>query len=156
MTTSRAITTRKPRWPAGRPDDRGSESVELALLLPIILISIGVLVAFAIVSLAGDRISGVAGVAARNASLARTPSDAQRLARAGAVAALADANLRCGSVRVDVDTAGFAASPGTASTVTVNVWCTVALGQLGVPGLPGARTLHDVATSPLDPARDLP
>ena len=136
--------------------DRGSEAVELAILIPIVLVVIALLVAFARIALAGDRISGVAGAAARDASLARSAADAQQAARTGATAALASARLHCTRIRVDVNTAGFAASPGTASVVTVNVYCAVTLSDLGVPGLPGSKTLHDVATSPLDPARDVP
>jgi Flp pilus assembly protein TadG len=130
--------------------------VELAILLPIVLVVIALLIAFARVALAGDRISGVAGAAARDASLARSATDAQQAARVGVTAALTSAKLHCARIRVDVDTAGFAALPGTASVVTVNVYCTVTLSDLGVPGLPGSKTLHDVATSPLDPGRDAP
>jgi Flp pilus assembly protein TadG len=137
-------------------DDDGSESVELAILLPVAIIILGLLVAFARITLAADRISGVASVAARDASLARSATDAQRLARIGATSALASADLYCTGIRVDVDTSGFAKLPGTAASVTVDVYCTVRLSDLGVPGMPGSKTLHDVATSPVDPARDIP
>lgn len=158
MTRRKAI---KPdRWRRGRVtrrrrDDRGSESVELAYLLPI---GIMVLVLMAIggrIALAGDRISGVAGIAARDASLARSAADAQSIAQSSATAALRDDGLHCTDIRVDVDTAGFTAAPGTPASITVNVWCTVDLSDIAVDGMPGSKTLHDVATSPLDPARDI-
>jgi Flp pilus assembly protein TadG len=136
-------------------DDRGSESVELAILLPVGLLVLAMLVIGARIALAGDRISGVAGIAARDASLARSASAAQQMAATSATDALADRNLHCADVQVTVDTSGFSSAPGAPAAVTVAVACTVDLSDIGVAGLPGSRTLRDTATSPLDPARDL-
>jgi Flp pilus assembly protein TadG len=136
-------------------DDRGSESVELAILLPVGLLVLAMLVIGARIALAGDRISGVAGIAARDASLARSATAAQQMAATSATDALADRNLHCADVQVTVDTSGFSSAPGAPAAVTVAVACTVDLSDIGVAGLPGSRTLRDTATSPLDPARDL-
>jgi len=138
-----------------RRDDRGSESVELAILLPVGILILAMLVIGARVALAGDRVSGVAGIAARDASLARSASGAQQVATASATDALADRSLHCADVQVRVDTTGFDSAPGVPASVTVTVACTVDLSDIGVAGLPGSRTLRDTATSPLDPARDL-
>jgi Flp pilus assembly protein TadG len=135
-------------------EERGSESVELAILLPVGILLLAMLVIGARIALAGDRISGVAGIAARDASLARSPAAAQQIATARATEALGEENLHCTDVRVDVDTSGFFTAPGTPASVTVAVWCTVSFSEIGVPGLPGSRTLTDTAISPLDPARD--
>lgn len=137
-------------------EDRGSESVELALLLPAALLVLAVVVIAARLALAGDRITGVAGVAARDASLARTPAAAEQAAETAARTALADADLHCTQVTVRVDTAGFAVPPGTPAAITVDVSCTVDLSGVAAPGLPGSRTLTDTAVSPLDPARGTP
>jgi hypothetical protein len=136
-------------------NDRGSESVEMAILLPIGILILAMLVIGARIALAGDRISGVAGIAARDASLARSAATAQQIATASATNAQADRNLQCADVQVSVDTSGFNSAPGTPAAVTVAVACTVDLSDIGVAGLPGSRTLRDTATSPLDPARDL-
>ena len=136
-------------------DDRGSESVELAILLPVGILILTMLVIGARIALAGDRISGVAGIAARDASLARSATAAQQIATASATTALTDRNLHCADFHVSVDTSGFTSAPGTPAAVTVTVACTVDLSDIGVAGLPGSRTLRDTATSPLDPARDL-
>ncbi len=136
-------------------DDRGSESVELAILLPVAVLVLAMLVVGARIALAGDRLSGVAGIAAREASLARSGAAAQQLATASATEALSTRDLHCADVQVAVDTAGFASAPGTAASVTVVVTCTVDLSDIGAPGFPGSRTLRDTAVSPLDPARDL-
>lgn len=161
MTARKATIAGRPRprpHAGGRRSgaDRGSESVELAILLPVAVLLLAVLAAGARIALAGDRISGVAGIAARNASLARTPADAQTAAARTAADALTAADLHCTQVRVGVDTAGFAAPPGAAASLRVDVWCTVDLSTLAVRGLPGSKLLHDSASSPLDPARDLP
>jgi hypothetical protein len=152
MSRSQPVSARSGRR---RRDDRGSESVELAILLPVGLLVLAMLVIGARIALAGDRISGVAGIAARDASLARSAVAAEQLASAGATTALAGRDLHCADVQVSVDTSGFAAAPGVPASVTVVVSCTVDLSDIGVAGLPGSRTLRDTATSPLDPARDL-
>jgi hypothetical protein len=144
-------TNGRRRW----REDRGSESVELAILLPVGLLLVAMLVVGARIALAGDRVSGVAGIAARDASLARSAVAAQQIATDTATTALTSEGLHCIDVQVSVDTSGFTAPPGTAASVTVAVSCTVDMSDIGVAGLPGSRTLHDSATSPLDPARDL-
>lgn len=138
-----------------RRDDRGSESVELAILLPVGILILAMLVIGARIAVAGNRVSGVAGIAAREASLARSAAAAQQMATASATDALADRNLHCADVQVSVDTSGFSSAPGAPASVTVAVACTVDLSDIGVAGMPGSRTLRDTATSPLDPARDL-
>jgi hypothetical protein len=127
----------------------------MAILAPIGILVLAMLVVGARISLAGDRISGVAGIAARDASLARSATAAQQAANAAATAALSQANLHCTNVQVHLDTSGFSLPAGTAASVRVNVTCTVDLSDIGAPGLPGTKTLTDTATSPLDPARDL-
>src|SRR3954470_8688568 len=114
-------------------DDRGSESVELAILLPVAVLVVAMLVIGARIALAGSGISGVAGIAAREASLARSSAAAQQAATATANAALASRDLPCADVHVAVDTSGFLSAPGVASSVTVDVTCVVELSDVGVP-----------------------
>lgn len=138
----------------GRRDrERGSGSVELAILLPVAVLVLALVVAGARIALAGNRISGVAGIAAREASLARSPAAAQSAATAAATQALDDRDLHCRSITVDVDTTGFSTEPGSGAAVSVQVACTVDLSDIGFTGLPGSRTLDDEATSPVDPTR---
>ena len=129
--------------------------MELAILLPVGILVLALIVVGARIALAGDRISGVAGD--------RRPRRVHRpLTRPGAEhrddqrePRLSTDDLHCTNIRVNVDTSGFDALPGTGASITVNVWCTVDLSDIGVAGMPGSKTLHDVATSPLDPARDV-
>src|SRR5664279_4509140 len=93
---------------------------------------------------------------ARDASIARTAAQAQQLARASAVSTLTKQGLHCaGGPSVDVDTSGFFAPAGTSAEVHVEVTCVVSLSDVGMPGLPGSRTLHEHATSPIDPFRSI-
>ena len=134
--------------------DRGSAPIELAIIGPIAILLLGLMVLGGRVAIASQAITGVAGIAARDASLARTPAQAAAIARTSAVAALAQQNLHCQATPVIVvDTVGFAAAPGTPAIITVDVSCVVSFSQLAMPGLPGTRTLHDRAASPLDPFR---
>ena len=137
-----------------RSADSGSATVELVILTPAVLLLLGLVVIGGRIALADNAISGVAGSAAREASLARSPAQAIAAAQTTASSTLADQNLHCLSTQVDVDTAGFAAAPGTGASVRVDVYCTVALNEMALPGLPGSRTLHDFSVSPLDPYRE--
>ena len=128
--------------------------MELAILAPVLLALLALVVMGGRFAMASTAITGVAGAAARDASLARNPAAARAVAASTALATLADQNLHCqGAPTVRVDTSGFAAAPGTPASVSVDVACLVVVNELGVPGLPATRTVHDRAVSPLDPYR---
>jgi len=128
--------------------------LELAIIAPVLLALLALIVMGGRFAMASTAITGVAGAAARDASLARNPAAARAAATLTALATLADQNLHCqGAPTVRVDTTGFAARPGTPASVSVDVTCVVAVNELGVPGLPITRTVHERAVSPLDPSR---
>ncbi|MBB3084705.1 TadE/TadG family type IV pilus assembly protein [Geodermatophilus sabuli] len=134
--------------------ERGSVSVELALLAPalLLLLSFAVLAGRTVVAEAA--VAEAARAAAREASLARDAGTAAALAGAQAQQTLAAQDLRCQQVSVDVDTAGFAAPPGQPGDVTVTIACVVGLVDLLAPGLPGAVTVGATFTSPVDAYRE--
>jgi Flp pilus assembly protein TadG len=143
---------RHRRWPLA--GEGGSASLELAILAPVLLVLVALVVMGGRYAMASTAITGVAGAAARDASLARSPAAARAAAISSAQATLAEQDLHCqGSPRVQVDTSGFAAAPGTPASITVDVTCVVVVDGLDVPGLPGTRTLHERAVSPLDSYR---
>jgi Flp pilus assembly protein TadG len=126
----------------------------LAILAPVLLALLALIVMGGRFAMASTAITGVAGAAARDASLARNPAAARAAAASTALATLADQNLHCqGAPTVRVDTSGFAARPGTPASVSVDVTCVVIVNEVSVPGLPRTRTVHDRAVSPLDPYR---
>jgi len=128
--------------------DRGSMSVELAVVIPALALLL------LIVALAGDflqaqgMVDGAARDAVRAASLARTPGSADSLA---SQAADGDLTGRC--VGSSVSVAGFpAAGPaGLGDTVTVTVRCDIDTSIFGVFSLPARHTITGIATAPLDP-----
>jgi len=129
-------------------DERGSITVELAVLTPALLLLLGLLVFAGRVETASASVEQAARAAARDASLARTADAARTTAQDGATRELAGSD--CTSVSVQTDTTGFAARLGDDGTVAVTVTCTVSIADLAVPGLPGARTISGHAVSPID------
>ena len=145
------MTAYSPRQRPPLRGEGGSASLELAIIAPVLLALLGLIVMGGRFAMASTAITGVAGAAARDASLTRSPAAARAAAVSSALATLAGQNLHCqGAPSVQVDTSGFAAVPGTPSSVSVDVTCVVVLNGLYVPGLPSTRTLHERAVSPLD------
>ena len=134
--------------------ERGSVSVELALLAPALLLLLAFGVLAGRTQIAEGAVQEAARAAAREASLARDAATAAVLAGAQAERTLAAQDLRCRDTRVDVDTAGFSAPPGRPGDVTVTISCTVGMADLLVPGLPGSVTVEAVFTSPVDAYRE--
>lgn len=128
--------------------DRGSVSLELAILAPAVLLLLGALVFAGRVQTSSAAVEQAARAAARDASLARTVDAAQTAARASAQRELAGS--ACASTDVAVDTAGFTAPVGSPGVVSVTVTCNVSMADLAIPGLPGSRTLTGQATSSID------
>ena len=134
----------------GTDRQRGSATLELAILAPALLLLLGLVVLAGRVQVAAGAVEHAAAVAARDASLARTPAAAQATGTVAVDRELTAQNLRCAPVTVVIDTSGFAAPVGQPATVTATIACTVSFADLALPGLPGARTLTAHATSPLD------
>jgi Flp pilus assembly protein TadG len=134
--------------------ERGSISVELAILLPgfIFLIVLAVVTGRQVI--AQGAIDLAAHDAARAASLSRTAAVAQSRANAAAADTLAQQGLACASLTITVDTAQFAVPVGTPASVSVTVVCQVSFADLAaLPGVPGTRTLTASFVSPLDQYR---
>lgn len=143
-------------WVATGRRDRGSAAVELSILTPVMLLLLGFMIVVGRVAVAGNTLTSAAGNAAREASLARDSRTAAAAASSAARAVLAAQALRCqGGGAVTVDVSGFAgAARGTpGQSVVVTVECLLSFSDLGIPGLPGHRTLTDRGVSPIDPNR---
>lgn len=130
----------------------GSATLELVVLAPALLALLLLVVASGRVALARGQVDGAARDAARAASLQRSWSTAEAAARDMAAASLAAQHVNCGPMTVRV--AGtFTAPAGTPAAVQVTVGCTVPLGDIALPGLPGAKTLTANYTTVLDTYR---
>ena len=130
--------------------ERGSATLELAILGPALIVLLAVVIAAGRIQVAGGAVEQAAAAGAREASIARTPAAAAAIAEAAATRVLTQQDLDCAALTVTTDTSGYAAPVGQVGQVGATVTCVVPLSDLGVPVLPGARTLTAHSTSVLD------
>ncbi|MEV6332854.1 TadE/TadG family type IV pilus assembly protein [Streptomyces sp. NPDC051909] len=134
--------------------DRGDVAIEAVIVVPLLLALALVVIAGARLSLAGQKTDAAAQAAARAASLERDPTAGQAAAQAAAADVLAQHDQPCTSTRVRATTSGLGAQLGQVSSVTVTVSCTVPLGDLLLlGGGPGVRTVSSSFTSVVDAYR---
>jgi len=126
--------------------ERGSASVELVLLTPVLVGLLCLTVAFGRIQGARSDIESAARVAARTASTQRDATAARTAGQNAASAELDGGGYRCGSLEVDIDTVDVTAG----ATVTATVECTVGLGDVTGMGIPSTHTFSAVFTEPLD------
>lgn len=133
-----------------RVSDRGSATLELAVLAPALLALLGLVIVAGRITVAAGAVEQAAAAAAREASLARDARAARARAQQSVSAALAQQGISCQRMSSSVDVAGFRVDVGSPATVTVEVDCSVALSDLSVPGMPGVRRVTARMTSPID------
>ena len=122
--------------------ERGSMSVEMIVLVPVLLLIVMIAVAGGRLVSAEGMVQAAARDAARAASIERSAGEADAAARRSLAAAdTADAQCSGG-----VDVGGF----GRGGTVTATVSCRVELSDLGLVFLPGATTVSASSTAPVD------
>lgn len=146
MTVPQATTS------AGRRGERGmSMSVELAILLPALVLIIAMLVGAGRLALARITVQQWADSAARTATLARDAQSAQSRSHAVVASDAGGSGLRCaGGWQLTVDTSAFALPLGREGAVRTTVRCPVAMGDLLLPGVPGTVVVEADASSTLD------
>ena len=141
---------RTPRPTPRIGDESGSIALEVAVVAPALLLLVGLVVGAGRIALAEQGVQTAAAQAARDTSLARTPTAGVTAGRATAARVLAGQGLDCTSASTTVSAAALGYAPGTPGTVTVTTTCRVRLADLLVPGLPGAKTLTATASMPRD------
>ena len=134
-------------------DEVGSASVELALLVPALVLMLGLLVGGGRLWFARTTVSEAAYSAARAASLSRTAGQASSEGAAAARLSLSTSGLTCLDQAVSVDTGAFAVPVGQPATVTTRVTCSVPFADVLLPGMPGSIRLHSTGSSALDTYR---
>lgn len=134
--------------------ERGSASIELAILA-VAIVALGALfLALGRVGTAREAVDQAATDAARAGSLARTATAAHAAVNATTGQVLAEQQVDCPAPVVHVDASGFAVPPGQTGTVRVAVSCAVPLADLTfLPGLPGSVPVSGQFTSVVDPYR---
>ncbi|MGD8200920.1 TadE/TadG family type IV pilus assembly protein [Ornithinimicrobium sp. W1679] len=132
---------------------RGSISVEMVVLGPVLLLFVLAVLFAGRYALAQQAVQAAAAEAARAASIARSAEQASGAATGAASASLSNQDVRCATASVSVDTAAFASRPGTPGVVTASVSCQVDMSDLAFPGIPGNRTVEATMSSPVDTYR---
>lgn len=135
-----------------RGRERGSASVELAVLTPLLLLlALLVVLGYRVVA-AGSAADAAAHAAARAATLERTPEAAQSAAEQASAHALRAHPISCASHELGLELGGL--EPGAA--VTASVACTADLAGLTGLSVPGTYTTTGEATAVVDRYRGTP
>lgn len=129
--------------------ERGSVSVEVAVIAPAFVFLMLLVVFAGKVAEADGNVERAAANGARAASLRQHPGDAAEDARATVEANLTAAGVTCTSLDAAVDTSNF--EPG--GTVTVTVHCEASMADVTLLGVPGTRTFTATATEVIDTYR---
>lgn len=134
--------------------ERGSASIEMVILAPAFGLLIAMLVMGGRLAIAQQSVQSAAGEAARAASLERG-GDARERGLDAARTFLAEQDLTCTTMDVQLDTSGKQSDPGVAGlVVSATVTCDVPLSDLSLPGVGGGRTVTATAASPIDTYRE--
>lgn len=135
-----------------RERDRGSASLEAAILAPGLLLLLALVIGIGRTQHAHQAVEAAARDAARQASLTRDPTAAAAQATSSARAALQREGLRCAPV-VTINTGALQRAVGTQAAITAVVTCQVPLSDLVISGLPGSTVIEARFSSPIDPFR---
>lgn len=135
-----------------RDTDAGSITLEMALLVPPLMVFFLVLVTVARFESAQMHVDTAVSMAARAASLARTSGEARADAQAEIQRSLATAGVACATREVRIDLSSFRAG----GTVRVVVTCRAELGDLaGMGYLPLNTAITGSASEPIDRFRQV-
>ena len=134
-----------PSWRS----ERGSISVEVAVIAPAFVFLMLLVVYAGKVSEADGNVERAAAEGARAASLRQNPAAAIDDARAVVEANLAAAGVPCSQLDTSVDTSVF--EPG--GTVTITVRCDASMADVTLLGVPGTRSFTATSTEVIDTYR---
>ncbi|MDR0837674.1 MAG: pilus assembly protein [Propionibacteriaceae bacterium] len=156
MTRSTRSATMRAHWFASAtgpnrattPNTRGATAVEVALLVPVLVLVAAMACALWRLSWAQSQLNAAAAAGARYISLHPYSGNTDALAADLVAADMATAGLYCTSLAVNVS--------HEVPYVSASASCTVQLRDLLVPGLPASITLRATATELLDTFREQP
>jgi Flp pilus assembly protein TadG len=129
-------------------DDRGSSSVELVILAPLLVAMLLFVVLLGRFANLRVDVQGAARDAARTASLQRSATEASTSASDAAHLSLQTAGTSCSNLNVQTDTASFRAG----GRVIVDIYCDVPMADLSLLSL-GQKTVHARFIEPVDTYR---
>lgn len=131
--------------------EEGSATAELVILTPLLILLLLFVVALGRLAGARIEVDGAAAQAARAASIAGNPTQANAAAQQSASSALSSQHITCTHLSVSVDTTDF--TPG--GSVAVTVSCAVDLSTLTGLHLPMTETLSNRFVEPIDAYRSI-
>jgi Flp pilus assembly protein TadG len=129
--------------------ERGAATVEFVLITPVLVLIMLFIVGLGRFGVAQGDVNGAARDAARAASIARSATDAKTAGEAAAQATLAERQVPCQTVSVNVNPGPF--TPG--SDVVADVTCVVALRDVSQFWTPGSVTIQSRFVSTIDAFR---
>jgi Flp pilus assembly protein TadG len=135
-------------------NERGTLSIEAAIIGPTMLVFILVILAAGRYAMARQAVAGAADAAARAASISRTAEGGRAAATDVATASLQGKGVNCISRTIETDTTGFNAPLGVTASVTTQISCTVNFSDITLPGLPGSAVLNAQGRSVIDAYRE--
>ena len=133
----------------GWRSERGSVSVEVAVIAPAFIFLMLLVVFAGKISEADGNVERAAAEGARAASLRQDPGVAIADAEAAVEANLAHAGVPCTDLTIGVDTSNF--EPG--GTVGVAVTCQASMADVTLLGVPGTRTFTATSVEVIDTYR---
>lgn len=142
------------RRPRRDQNERGSAAIEAAIGVPAFMLFVGLIIFGGRTATTHEAVQSAAADAARTASIARTSTEAQSEGARAARESLANQQIQCRSVTIEVSTDGFATPVGEPAAVEVTVACRLDLSDLSVPGVPGSRVIRAQMSSPIDTWRE--
>ncbi len=132
-------------------NERGlAAATEVALLVPVLLLLIGLFAAGWRIFDARSKVNAATQVAARAAAVSKTPAIGAKTANQ---VVRDNLKVKCNHLAVSSNTKALSKPAGSTGTVTVRTSCQVSLADLIVPGLPGGMTLSATGSSPISTYR---
>lgn len=129
--------------------ERGSMTVELVVLTPVLVLFMLIAVSFGRVERARQEVVAAARAGAEAASVMPSAGQAGVAASEAAVPSVFGQQFTCHPFEVSTNTSDF--RPG--GSVAVSVSCSVNLSDLLVPGFPGSVNISASRSAPVDPYR---
>jgi Flp pilus assembly protein TadG len=134
-----------------RRRERGSLTVEIVVLTPVVLLFVLLALSFGRFELAHQQVVGAAQAAAQAASVVSDPAEATAAALRVAQPDVANDLHACQRLTVTTNTTHFA--PG--GFVVVVVTCQINYSDLLIPGVPGRAVVQASERAPIDPFRSV-
>lgn len=136
-----------------RRGERGAVGVELALLVPVLMLILSLTMLGARLWQARTDLTAAAASAARLASHS-TAGQVDAAIRSLVAEELETLDTPCASVQVHTSTLALSSHPGVGGRVEVEISCQVALADLLIVGVPGTITVRASAGEVIDTFRE--